>query len=113
MEQLSELEMENRRGAPRLSRELDIRYVGLGGSIQAGRALNISQTGARLMLDEGEECPELTVEFEGKVALLARKVWEKRLPGGKQMVGIVFEGFHWGQKVALDDYLLDLERRAA
>lgn len=113
MEEVSDLDLENRRGAPRLSHAVDIRYVRQGGSIQAGRAINISQTGARLMLDEGSECPELTIEFEGKVALLARKVWEHRLPGGKQVVGVVFEGFHWGQRVALDDYLFDLERRAA
>lgn len=113
MEAVSELDLENRRGAPRLSYAVDIKYVRQGGSIQSGRAINVSQTGARLMLDEGSECPELTVEFEGKVALLARQVWEHRLPGGKKVVGVIFEGFHWGQRVALDDYLFDLERSAA
>jgi hypothetical protein len=29
------------------------------------------------------------------------------------VVGVVFEGFHWGQRVALDDYLFALEQRAA
>ncbi len=113
MEKLDDLDTDNRRGAPRLSRTLDIRYVPQGGTIQAGRAINISQTGARLMLDAEADEEELTVEFEGKLSVLARTVWKQRLPGGKQVVGVVFEGSLWGQKVALDDYILDLERRAA
>ena len=112
-DQLFDLEPENRRSAYRVSRPLDIRYVRPGGTIQSGRAINISQTGARIMVEAGGECPELTVEFEGKIALLARTVWRQKLPGGKQVVGVVFEGFHWSQRVALDDYILDVERRAA
>ena len=113
MKELKELDAENRRGAPRLARTLDVRYVHVGGCIQSARAINISQTGARLMLEGSAVGTELTVEFEGKLAVLARAVWQQMLPGGKQMVGIVFEGIHWGQRLALDDYLFDLERRAA
>ncbi len=108
------LELENRRNARRISRLLNIRYVHQGGSIQAGSALDISETGARLVLDENESFPqELTVEFEGKLAMLARTVWEQPVAGKKRVVGVVFEGIHWGQRVALEDYLFDLEHRAA
>ncbi|MBX3169539.1 MAG: PilZ domain-containing protein [Candidatus Eremiobacteraeota bacterium] len=113
MEENLENELSNRRGAPRLSRTLDIRYVRQGGGIQAGQAVNISQSGARLILDDAAENAELTVEFEGKIAVLARTVWRQPLSGGRQIVGVVFEGFHWGQKVALDNYLFQLESQAA
>lgn len=113
MQEHLENELSNRRGAPRLSRTLDIRYVGQGSGVQAGQAINISQSGARLILDESVETPELTVEFEGKIAVLARTVWRQPLTGGRQIVGVVFEGFHWSQKVALDNYLFQLESQAA
>jgi|JI10StandDraft_1071094.scaffolds.fasta_scaffold876489_2 hypothetical protein len=108
-----ENELSNRRATPRLSRTLDIRYVREGQGVQAGQAVNISQSGARLILEDGVEHPELTVEFEGKIALLARTVWRQPLTGGRQIVGVVFEGFHWSQKVALDNYLFQLESQAA
>ena len=113
MEQNLENELSNRRGAPRLSRNLDIRYVHQGGGVQAGQAVNISQSGARLILEDGDADAELTVEFEGKIALLARTVWRQPLHNGRQIVGVVFEGFHWSQKVALDNYIFQLESRAA
>jgi len=113
VEQQLENELSNRRGAPRLSRTLDIRYVRQGEGVQAGQAVNISQSGARLILEDGVDNPELTVEFEGKIAVLARTVWRQPLTGGRQIVGVVFEGFHWSQKVALDNYLFRLENQAA
>lgn len=107
------MEEQNRRGAPRVSCQLDVRYVRQGGHVHRGSALNISQTGARLVVDQDSDVRELTIEFEGKLAVLARTVWEQPLPGGKQLVGVMFEGLHWGQRVALDDYVLDVETRAA
>lgn len=108
-----EHEVSNRRGAPRLSRTLDIRYVRQGETVQVGQAVNISQSGARLILDDAMEDPELTVEFEGKIAVLARAVWRKPTTDGRQVVGVVFEGFHWSQRVAIDNYLFHLENLAA
>lgn len=113
MEEIFENELSNRRGAPRLSRTLDIRYVHPGDGVRAGQAVNISQSGARLILEDGADKAELTVEFEGKIAVLARTVWRQPLTGGRQIVGVVFEGFHWAQKVALDNYLFELESQAA
>jgi len=110
---VDKLPSSNRRGTPRLTQTLDIRYRRNGGGIQAGQAINISLTGARLRLDDFPEDPELTVEFEGKLAVLARAVWHEPLPDGGQLVGVVFEGIHWGQRVALDNYLYDLECQAA
>jgi hypothetical protein len=108
-------DLSNRRGAPRLSRILDIRYVRQGRSegVLVGQAVNISQTGARLILEDAADNCELTVEFEGKIAVLARTVWRQPLSGGRQIVGVVFEGFHWSQRVALDNYLYKLEQQAA
>ena len=115
MEKHLESDLSNRRGAPRLSRILDIRYVRQGQSdgVQAGQAVNISQSGARLILEDAAEDCELTVEFEGKIAVLARTVWRQPLAGGRQIVGVVFEGFHWSQRVALDNYIYKLEQQQA
>lgn len=101
----------NRRSAPRVQRTLDIRYVSPGSSVQSGAALDISRGGARLVLDS-TEAEDLTIEFQGKVALLARKVWSRPLQGGKQEVGVIFEGLHWGLRVALDNYVSELEHQA-
>lgn len=103
----------DQRRAPRLHRVLEIRYVQPGGIIQSGQAVNISQTGAGLVLDQNVEADELTLEFEGRLALLARTVWQQPLGDGRKAVGVIFEGFHWGQKVALDNYLYELEHQAA
>lgn len=109
-----DLELPNRRQAHRVRQTVSIRYLHQGGKVHEGSALDISQSGARLILDEQDVAsPELTIEFEGKLAVLARPVWEERLAGRKRVVGVVFEGFHWGQKIALETYLLDLQSRAA
>ncbi|MBS2037999.1 PilZ domain-containing protein [bacterium] len=113
MEKQQENDLCNRRGAPRISRVLDIRYVPQGGGVKSGQAVNISQTGARLILEDAADNCELTVEFEGKIAMLARAVWRQPLTEGRQIVGVVFEGFHWGQQVALDNYIYHLEQQAA
>lgn len=108
-----ETDLSNRRGAPRLSRVLNIRYVRQGGRVLDGQAVNISQTGARLILEDATDDCELTVEFEGKLAMLARTVWRQPLANGRQIVGVAFEGFHWSQRVALDNYIYHLEQAAA
>ena len=113
MEEQLESDLSNRRGAPRVSRILDTRYVRQGKKAPAAQAVNISQSGARLILEDGVDPAELTVEFEGKIAVLARTVWRQPLTEGRQIVGVVFEGFHWGQRVALDNYIFDLEKQAA
>lgn len=82
---------------------LPIRYVRDGARVQSGEALDISASGARLVLDAPAE--ELTVEFEGQLSVLARTVWQQELPDGKRLVGVVFEGVHWGLRRALDDYV--------
>ena len=107
-------DLSNRRSSPRINRVMSVRYVRPGEHVRPAQALNISSSGARLVLpedDSGE--PELTVEFEGQVALLARRVWEEPLPGGQRLVGVRFEGFHFGQRVALDNFLDEMEFRAA
>ena len=84
-----------------------------GGRVLDGQAVNISQTGARLILEDATDDCELTVEFEGKLAMLARTVWRQPLANGRQIVGVAFEGFHWSQRVALDNYIYHLEQAAA
>ena len=102
----------NRRQSPRICREVNIRYICSGGQVRQGKALNISQSGARLRLPDAQ-VSHLTVEFEGRVAVLARSVWEMESVDGQHEVGVEFEGFHWSQKVVLENYLSELESRAA
>ncbi len=107
-------DFQNRRSAPRINHLMSVKYVRPGQAVRGGQALNISSTGARLVLPaEDNHDPEFTVEFEGQLALLARQVWEEPLPGGQRLVGVQFEGFHWGQRVALDNLLDQIEFRAA
>lgn len=106
--------MENRRRARRVAQPLPVRYVQAGGPIRGGCALDISESGARLKLPEGCETPhELTLELEGRLTVLARTVWHEWSPEGEQMVGVVFEGVHWGLSEALHDYVNELETRRA
>lgn len=103
-----------RRDAHRYDCAVKIRYARGGRTIYGGQALDISRTGARLVLDDAASSPgELTIEFEGKVSVLARTVWAERLPGGERMVGVVFEGLPYGQQEYLANYLWELNSRAA
>ncbi|MBT9586661.1 PilZ domain-containing protein [bacterium] len=103
-----------RREFTRLRCAVDIRYARGHQRIYSGQALDISERGARLVLDEAASSPtHLTLELEGKITLLARTVWAERMPDGSRQVGVCFEGLHFGQQVALSQYLSDLITRAA
>lgn len=105
---------DERRDSTRLRCAVDIRYARGHQRIYSGQALDISESGARLVLDEAAPSPtQLTLEFEGKISLLARTVWAERMPDGSRQVGVRFEGLHFGQQMALGQYLSDLITRAA
>ncbi|MBS2033398.1 PilZ domain-containing protein [bacterium] len=104
----------DRRQSPRLKYSLPLRYSRGGQRVYSGHALDVSATGAKLVLDEAASSPDrLVVELGFKVCLQARTVWAERLPSGQRMVGVVFEGVHSGQLQALNDYLSELSTRAA
>lgn len=106
--------MSERRSSHRVRCSVQILYSRGSGRIAGGKALDISETGARLVLAEAASSPtELTVEFEGRLQLLARAVWAERLPNGEQLVGVCFQGVHFGQELELADYLSELVLRAA
>lgn len=105
--------MSERRGSLRVRCSVAIRYA-RGGHVAGGKALDISESGARLVLDDAASSPrELTVEFEGRIQLLASTIWAERLPNGQRLVGVCFEGLHFGQELELADYLSELVLRAA
>lgn len=106
------LDLENRRRARRVNRQIDIRYVTNGDGVRSSVALNVSATGARLIL-EGADVPrdtEMTLQLADRVDVLARTVWQTPLPGGKRVVaGVTFEAVNATQKLALADLLRSLE----
>ena len=104
----------DRRQSYRLKCNLPLRYSRGGQRVCSGYTVDISETGACLVLDEAASSPtQITLELEGKVTLLARTVWAERLPDGKRLVGVTFEGMHFGQCVTVSNYLSELTTRAA
>lgn len=94
-----ELDLDNRRRAPRVTARLPVRYVGPCATVRSTVTLNLSLTGARLILDRDET--EVTLQLNDEVDVLARKVWEAPLNGGKRIAGVVFEAMNAGQRAAL------------
>jgi hypothetical protein len=104
----------DRRDSSRLRCLLPLRYSRGGSKICSGYALDISETGARIVLEDAASSPaQITLELEGRVTLLAHTVWAERLPDGKRLVGVRFEGMHFGQRLAVTSYLSELITRAA
>ena len=103
-----------RRESTRHKYTLPLRYTRGSNRVFSGRTVDLSQTGACLILDGTASSPHLlTLELGGKVTLLARTIWAERLPDGQQLVGVAFEGMNSGQRLAVADYLSELISRAA
>jgi len=104
----------DRRESIRLKRRCLVAYSRGHGSVNQGQTLDISETGARLLLDQAHSSPtSLALEFEGRLSLLARTVWCERESDGRRMVGVRFEGMDLGRRSALSCYLNDLVSRAS
>lgn len=107
------LDVDNRRRAHRVNRQVDIRYRIAGESLNQSVALNLSQTGARIVLRgaSGPD-PSMSLEIDRQVDLQARTVWEHALPGGQcRVAGVVFESVGPLQNAALAKLLEKLEPR--
>ena len=108
------LDLENRRRARRVNQQIGVRYLFSGRSVRSSVALNVSATGARLLLDEappGET--EMTLQLDQKVDVVARTVWETPLGGGKRIAGVAFEALSPLQKSALEQLLQEMVQKAA
>lgn len=103
-----------RRESQRYGCAVGVRYTRGGPRVHSGQALDISRTGARLVLEGSASSPrELTLEIDGHLSVLARTVWAQRLPDGRREVGVVFEGLPFGQQEYLANYLWQLQSKAA
>lgn len=107
------LEVDNRRRARRINHQIDVRYLFSGQSVCQSVALNLSATGARLLLGASGGETEMTLKLADRVDVVARTVWEIPLTGGKRIAGVAFEGVSHHQKVALAELLQDLSQRVA
>lgn len=101
---------DNRRRARRVNRTVPIRYVGCGGGVQSSVALNVSLTGARVILRGRDGPQELTLKLDTGPDVLARTVWEQPVGNGHcRIAGVVFESVGPGQQAALQRFLEQLE----
>ncbi|MBS2034245.1 PilZ domain-containing protein [bacterium] len=84
-----ELDTDNRRRAPRINRHFAVQCMDDHESIERGSALNVSSTGARLVLKR--PCRgEFTLQLDENTQVLARTVWSHQL-SGYAVVGVEFD----------------------
>ena len=98
------LELDNRRETDRLNRKVSVRYRIAGESPESSFTLNLSPTGARVVLKGARPSyrNEMTLELGHQVNLRARTVWEEPLPGGHcRVAGLTFESMQPSQRNAL------------
>lgn len=84
-----ELDTDNRRRAPRINRQFAVQCVDDQERVERGSALNVSATGARLVLKR--PCSgEFTLQLDDQTQVLARAVWTQQL-SGYAVVGVEFD----------------------
>ena len=75
-----DLDTDNRRRATRINREFPVQTVDDQERLGRGSAINVSATGARLVLTR--PCRgEFTLQLDGQTQVLARPVWLRELSG--------------------------------
>lgn len=84
-----ELDTDNRRRAPRINRQFTVQWMDDCEKIERGSALNVSATGARLVVKKPCE-GEFTLQLDDQTQVLARTVWSQQL-SGFAVVGVEFD----------------------
>lgn len=99
----TDLDLDNRRQAPRINRETPVNYLDDAMCVGHTVALNVSATGARLILKR--PCYEaITLQFDPHTQVLARPVWSRHLPQFS-VVGFEFEVTTSEQRLCLERFL--------
>jgi c-di-GMP-binding flagellar brake protein YcgR len=107
----SVLHLDNRRRATRVNRQLEVSYCVPDAAPARGLALNVSQSGARVLLrGDGSHSREMTLRFDGNVTLLARTVWERPINANCRIAGVRFEAVDEQDRQALTGLLYRLSR---
>jgi hypothetical protein len=84
-----ELDTDNRRRAPRINRQFAVQYVDEREQVGRGSALNVSATGARLVMKR--PCQgEFTLQLDEQTQVLARAVWTQE-HSSYAVVGVEFD----------------------
>lgn len=109
-----ELDVSNRRRAPRVRSDLDVAFCTESGESGQCVAINLSRTGARVVTGSPKMSRgEFTLRIGPKVQVLARAVWESPGPGGRSWVaGLHFTSISSSQQAELDRFLGDLQLSA-
>ena len=101
-----DLGVDNRRRATRINREFPIQTLDDQERLGRGSAINVSATGARLVLTK--PCRgEFTLQLDEQTQVLARPVWTREL-SGFAVVGVEFQLTGEDQKRSLQGFLTRL-----
>ena len=101
-----DLGTDNRRRATRINRQFPIQVVDDRERLGCGSAINVSATGARLILKQ--PCRgEFTLQLDDQTQVLARPVWTREL-SGFAVVGVEFDLTGEEQKRSLQGFLTRL-----
>jgi len=101
-----DLDTDNRRRATRINRQFGIQYVDEQESVGRGSAVNVSATGARLIMKK--PCQgDFTLQLDDQTQVLARTVWAREL-SGFAVVGVEFDLSAADQRRSLEGFLTRL-----
>ena len=105
------LHLDNRRCAERVAGSIAVQYCTERGEVGAAQTINLSSTGARMVVAESRlREGEFTLQL-GAVQVLARQVWETPLPRGRsRVVGVRFSSVSPSQRLALQRLLGELQK---
>ncbi len=112
--QASELVIDNRRVAYRFAANVPLECSYSDGTSSSGTSINLSRTGARVVLRGAqlESTGDVTLKLGSGLELTAHRVWEQDLAyGSSRVVGLSFNTPSLQQQAKLNRFLSDQGRR--
>jgi hypothetical protein len=109
-----ELVIDNRRIAYRFAANVPLECRYSDGSSAAGTSINLSRTGARVVLRGGvhDNLGQVTLKLGRELELKAHRVWQQDLAyGASRVVGLAFDTPTLEQQAKLNRFLSDQGRR--
>ena len=102
---------DNRRAARRINIPMDVRYCVSESESRNALALNVSATGARVLLRGASTVGKMmTLDLGREVSVLARTVWEQPLGRSCRIAGVAFVDGGPRYRETIKDLLTRLEQ---